>query len=559
MDGLLQKLLEMTFYGSIAIVLVLICRLLFRKVSKKVTCIFWIVVAVRLLCPVNFSMGVSAGDLIPGISGVVSSVASEADAGAAAEAAVVNNDAPASNVVPVTSVPDRVLAGIAIAKFAEADLSEEPNAAISVGANVGGDADTVEGIPVVASTQSETRGPLLSSSTLAFLIWAGVAMLLFAVLLHQNGITRKILKEGIERGRIYRSKSNGVHPPMKNLVLISEKVRTPFVAGILSPVIVLPSVVDASEREYLLCHEKVHIKNKDNLTRALGLFIVCIHWFNPLVWVAYKCFCSDIEMRVDEEVIDRIGASIKKDYCLSIVNHAMSGARYKVSGASFAKRTLSGMEVKMRIKNLIRYKKDSKLVAVLVSVIAVGGTMVLSSCAHANAAAGKSDESTTLQEASASSEVTETTTAASETTAETSETTAAESTDADETFYIQYDETIDPSALNIIFNGVHVEAKIISKENIYYKDLDNDGEDELISNFQYSADGARRVYIYRTNNDSVEIGYFNTNLCNAEHYEEYDPEKGLIIHHKWADDSDTVLTLDDFEFVTYVPGEDFPG
>ncbi|MBR3058964.1 MAG: hypothetical protein IKG93_13500 [Clostridiales bacterium] len=541
MNEFVQKLLEMTLYGSIAIVLVLVFRLLFRKVSKKVTCIFWIVVAVRLLCPVNFNMGFSAGDLIPGISGAVDSAVGE--------------------IVEVTDASVTQKTVVADAAVAH-DI-----AGVNTGVNAGGNADTVEGIPAVAEVQSKARGPLLSSSTLAFLIWAGVAMLLFAVLLKQNGRTRKIIKEGIERGRMYRSKSNGVHPPMKNLVLISEKVRTPFVVGILSPIIVLPAVVDASEKEYLLCHEKVHIKNKDNLTRALGLFIVCIHWFNPLVWIAYKCFCNDLEMRVDEEVIDRIGTSIKKDYCLSIVNHAMSGARYKVSGASFAKRTLSGMEVKMRIKNLIRYKKDSKLVAVLVSVIALGGTMVLSSCAHAKAAAGKSDESTTLQERIASSEVTETTTAASETTAETSETTAAttvettvaESTDADEMFYIQYDETIDPSALNIIFNGVHVEARITNKENIYYKDLDNDGEDELISNFQYSGDGARRVYIYRTNNDSVEIGYFETNLCNAEHYEEYDPERGLIIHHKEADNSEVILTMDDFEFVTYVPGEDIPG
>ena len=78
MAGFVQKLLEMTLYGSIAIVLVLMFRLLFRKVSKKVTCLFWIVVAIRLLCPVNFSMGVSVGDLIPGLSGEVAPVTAEA-------------------------------------------------------------------------------------------------------------------------------------------------------------------------------------------------------------------------------------------------------------------------------------------------------------------------------------------------------------------------------------------------------------------------------------------------------------------------------------------------
>lgn len=98
------------------------------------------------------------------------------------------------------------------------------------------------------------------------------------------------------------------------------------------PVIVLPSLIDRSEREYLICHEKVHIKNKDNLARALGLIIVCIHWFNPLVWIAYKLMYNDLEMRVDEEVIDTIGNEIKKDYCMSIVNHAPAHSRSQSSG-----------------------------------------------------------------------------------------------------------------------------------------------------------------------------------------------------------------------------------
>lgn len=537
MAGFMQKLLEMTLYGSIAIVLVLMFRLLFRKVSKKVTCIFWIVVLVRLLCPVNFSMGVSMGDLIPGISGKVSSVNTET----MEKDGKIDVDTGAETVAVMPAV-----------------VNSSDNADAKAYDNAGSKENAATAFPGAIEARSENSSPALSAANIAFLVWAGGAMLIFGVLLLQNRRTRRIIREGFDQGSILRPESNGVHNPQADIILFSEKVRTPFVLGILSPVIVLPSVVDRSEKEYLLCHEKVHIKNKDNLTRALGLFIVCIHWFNPLVWVAYKCFCNDLEMRVDEEVIDRIGDSIKKDYCLSIVNHAMSGARYTVSGASFAKRTLSGMEVKMRIKNLIRYKKNSKLVAVLVSVIALGGTMVLSSCAKARAAMPQGKEEAREQKTSAFAEEEETTAARkmSESMVETTETTAGPTAS----------ETTAEAGIKTVFHGQEMYSNhkevfdalgFGDERYIYFKDLDNDGEDEVISIFQYSGDGANRVFVFKNINGTIGVGYYKTDMFKNFYSEEYDPEKEKIILYKWQDESETVLTMDDFEFQTLDP-ENFP-
>ena len=518
MAGFMQKLLEMTLYGSIAIVLVLMFRLLFRKVSKKVTCLFWIVVAVRLLCPVNFSMGASVGDLIPGISGEVSSVNTE----------TVEKD----GKMDVDAGAETVAVMPAVVNSSDND-------------NAGSRGNTATAFPGDFEARSENSSPDLSVADLAFLVWAGGATLIFGVLLLQNRRTRRLIREGFDQGSILRSESNGVHNPQADIILFSEKVRTPFVVGILSPVIVLPSVVDRSEKEYLLCHEKVHIKNKDNLTRALGLFIVCIHWFNPLVWVAYKCFCNDLEMRVDEEVIDRIGDSIKKDYCLSIVNHAMSGARYTVSGASFAKRTLSGMEVKMRIRNLIQYKKNSKLVAVLVSVIALGGTMVLSSCAKARAAMPQEKEEAREQETSAFAEETETTeTTADPTTSETTAEAGIKTVFHGQEMYSNHKEVFDKLGFG-------------DERYIYFKDLDNDGEDEVISIFQYSGDGANRVFVFKNINGTIAVGYYKTDMFKNFYSEEYDPEKEKILLYKWQDESETLLTMDDFEFQTLDP-ENFP-
>lgn len=316
MEDMMRYLYEMTLYGSIAIVMVLVFRAVFRKIPKKVTCLFWIVVAIRLLCPINFSTSLGIANLFE----------SEREQVA-------------------TTVP------LAVEQTHNTPLTAKPVMNDSA--------------PIEADRNVTELPAKVSASTIMFTVWTVGAAVLLIIFALQYIRTRRLISE---------AKS-------ENGVLVSDKVTTPFVAGIFKPVIVLPSLIDRTEREYLVCHEKVHIKNKDNLTRALGLIIVCIHWFNPLVWIAYKLMCNDLEMRVDEEVIDKIGNEIKKDYCMSIVNHTMIGSRYKVCGASFAKKTLSGMEVKMRINNLIRYKKVSNIAATLIIVASLGSTMVFSSCA----------------------------------------------------------------------------------------------------------------------------------------------------------------------------------
>ncbi|MBO7451443.1 MAG: hypothetical protein J6U54_13850 [Clostridiales bacterium] len=318
MDELLRKLLEMTLYGSIAIAVVLVLRVIFRKVPKKVTCLFWIVAGIRLLCPFNFKTRFG----------------------------IMNLFEKKKEVIPTTQ-PIREVKIPVITSVVHHEVKDTvPVKAHEVVSNA---SKTNISLPVL----------LISIWILGTLIFLGTMMIRYIKLQKNIGKGNKV-----------------------GDVIESDKVDTPFVTGFFRPKIVLPTFVDPRERDYLIMHEKIHMKNMDNLTRALGLVIVCIHWFNPLVWIAFSMLCNDLEMRVDEEVIDRIGNDIKKDYCLSIVNHAMKRQRYKVFGASFAKKTLSGLEVKMRINNLIKYKKISSLATALIVVVSMGVTAVLSSCSN---------------------------------------------------------------------------------------------------------------------------------------------------------------------------------
>ena len=322
MEEILRKLFEMTLYGSIAIVLVLIFRAVFNKVPKKVTTLFWIAAGIRLLCPINFDSKFGIMNLFEKkqVSVPIEKIAAVKQV----------------NVIPhmVTEAPK-----ISVAPVVHEAVKSE----------------------VVAAAPERT----ISLVTVLFFVWAAGIALFAGYLLVQYIKLHKIIRSSV----------------FVNGVFESDQVESPFVAGFLTSKIVLPSFIRTQERDYLIMHEMIHIKNHDNLIRGLGLIILCIHWFNPLVWIAYYSLNSDLEMRVDEEVIDIMGESIKKAYCLSLVDHAVIGTKYRVISSSFAKKTLGGMEVKMRIKNLIKYKKIPSAVGLVIVAATLGITTVLSSCA----------------------------------------------------------------------------------------------------------------------------------------------------------------------------------
>ena len=172
----------------------------------------------------------------------------------------------------------------------------------------------------------------------------------------------------------------------------SEYINTPFAAGIINPDIYIPKGIEDVEKRYILLHEKVHIKNKDCLIKTIGMVLRSVNWFNPLIWLAYKLMCDDLEMRCDEEVIKSMDADVVQEYCISIVMHSIdSKVSYKIPGVCFAKKSFGGMEVKMRIKNMFS-KKISKSVAVVALAASVLTATALSTQAKTDDKKGSANE-----------------------------------------------------------------------------------------------------------------------------------------------------------------------
>ena len=141
-------------------------------------------------------------------------------------------------------------------------------------------------------------------------------------------------------------------------------VTTPVVVGVLNPRIYLPYSVQESQLSHVLVHENMHIKRKVHLPKLLFYIAVIIHWFNPMVWISYRLLERDMEMACDEAVLERLGAEEKKNYCESLLNLADSKNHFVGNPVAFGE-----SDVKMRMKNVLNYKKPRFWLSVVAVVI----------------------------------------------------------------------------------------------------------------------------------------------------------------------------------------------
>lgn len=138
-----------------------------------------------------------------------------------------------------------------------------------------------------------------------------------------------------------------VECPDRKGIYESEHISTPYVFGIIQKRIILPRHLEGDEREYIICHEQMHIRRKDYLLKWITFLLTGIYWFQPFVWIAAYFMEQDMEMACDEAVLRKMGESIKKEYAQSLLSFAQ-GRKSSVLPLTFA----SG-SVKKRIYNVL--------------------------------------------------------------------------------------------------------------------------------------------------------------------------------------------------------------
>ncbi|WP_143319752.1 M56 family metallopeptidase [Clostridium sp. HBUAS56010] len=151
-------------------------------------------------------------------------------------------------------------------------------------------------------------------------------------------------------------------------VFETDKISTAFVLGFIRPKIYLPTIVRNEQLDHILKHEQVHISRKDYLIKPVAFLILTIHWFNPIVWVSYYLMSKDMEMSCDEAVLRKSSEDIHKSYSTSLV--ALYTPKSKLlSPLAFGEGSYRNKKV--RIKNVLNFKKAPKWAIVLCSILSV--------------------------------------------------------------------------------------------------------------------------------------------------------------------------------------------
>ncbi|MBR2027793.1 MAG: hypothetical protein IKA10_02230 [Oscillospiraceae bacterium] len=153
---------------------------------------------------------------------------------------------------------------------------------------------------------------------------------------------------------------------LKENIYICDYISSPFVIGTVKPKIYLPSTLNENEAEYVIAHEKHHIKRFDHIFKLTAFIALTLHWFNPFVWIAFEFAMQDMEMSCDEAVIKKLGDDVRSKYSQSLLNFATG--KHIFAGAPLA---FGEGDTQVRIKNLYADKKNSILYTSLAVVFAV--------------------------------------------------------------------------------------------------------------------------------------------------------------------------------------------
>lgn len=285
------KLLNMSLTASILVLVIMILRVALRKAPKKYICILWALVAFRLMCPFSISSVFSAYNML-GQSTISSGQ---------------------------------------VEYFAYNGQAEKPQLIFEV--------PTVENDNVTPeNTLVATKTSGVHMPTVVYIWMFGVIAMVAYALVSYAGLRKEVRASIKKDDRIY----------------VCDEIGSPFILGIISPRIYLPTGIGEEVRENVVAHEKAHIKRLDYIWKPLGYMLLSVYWFNPMMWIAYIFLCKDIEAACDEKVIAQMDRAQIASYSQALLTCATQRRMITACPVAFGE-----TDVKGRIKNVLNYKKPA--------------------------------------------------------------------------------------------------------------------------------------------------------------------------------------------------------
>lgn len=308
MYGIFTKMLNMSLSAGILVIAVVFLRIILRNVPKKYICVLWVLVALSLVCPVNIPSPLSVFNLLGS-----------------------NNSADSK-----------------VEYFRYNEKTEKPKLSFAVPAIVEDN----------ASPDSITVGLHISSVYFPAIvhIWISGA----AIMLLYSAISYLYLKKQVS-----------VSIPGKDNVYVCDGIKSPFILGIVSPRVYLPSGISEDVRQNVIAHERAHLKRRDNLWKPLGFILLVVYWFNPVMWAAYVLFCRDIEAACDERVIQNMDKDGRISYSEALLACAVHRVRITVCPLAFGENAVKG-----RVRRVLNYRKPGFWVRILSGAVCIGAALV---------------------------------------------------------------------------------------------------------------------------------------------------------------------------------------
>ena len=321
MNDVFRAILNMSVTGGIAALAVILLRIPLKRAPRWISCALWAVVFLRLAVPVSFSAPVS---LLGGIgapepvNGTVTYLAADQSAFA------VPSGKTAQDISGIFSAPS----------------------------------SAVESASSLASTPQVSADPMQ--------IWLAVGMTVWMI-----GVAGILLYAIMQYTRLKRRVSDAVRSELD--IYETDAVTSPFVMGVFRPRIILPVGMRSDERKLVLLHERAHVYRLDHVAKPVAFLILALHWFNPLVWLAFRLFCDDMEASCDERAMKACNRE-------EIAAYGETLLRLGTQRAAFAGGPLAFGEhcTKERIINVLNYKKPAFwIVAVAVLAAIAAGIFLL--------------------------------------------------------------------------------------------------------------------------------------------------------------------------------------
>ena len=310
-------ILNMSITGSYMIAAVILLRLILQKAPKKFSYFLWSIPALRLIFPFSFSSVLSIFNLFD--------VPSESTA--------------VNRISAFDYVPENI------------GMMSQPKITTGIAS-----ADSAINAVLPAAEPTASINPMQILISVASVLWlAGIAaMTVYCV---------------VSFIRIH--KQTEFATKIKENIFECETIASPFVFGIIRPKIFLPYNVNEKSREYITLHEQTHIKRFDYITKIFAYIILSLHWFNPLVWLAFRLMTRDMEMSCDEKVLSSLGEHDKKDYGLTLVAVGSSKRFASAAPLSFGE---NGVEE--RVVNILKFKKPTLIAVSLCFVLCIAAGIV---------------------------------------------------------------------------------------------------------------------------------------------------------------------------------------